>query len=246
MGDADRGGGAVSAVLRQLDDAARAGDPAAVLQMVERQGHEFDEAALVAALRAPEAGRAERLAGNSTYQSLLSMVVAGAERLSAAQAVEVAASLGRLHMEDQMVLDSLGRNLVSRLHELSGSQLADLVEAYAASDASPGKVLADAVHQRLAGGNSGDAGGGGGGGSQQQEVDTGRVAIGRATADGVQLGTAEAGREQSGIEGRGGLQGEDAARVRRGLERLGYGAPDAAGTLPRQGQSDRSQGLDYS
>eukprot|EP00198_Chlamydomonas_reinhardtii_P004179 XP_001693515.1 predicted protein [Chlamydomonas reinhardtii] len=192
-----------AAILRELEDAERGGDPASVLQVVERLGHEFDEAALVAALRAvshtaagtgklqpwsrtcsatpalhvrcgcrhltlitttihspdnrlcraggseqPDVGGAGRLAANSTYQSLLSMVVAGSERLSPAQAVEVAASLGRLHLEDQMVLDCLGRNLVSRLHELSGSQLADLVEAYADSNASPGKVLADAVFNR--------------------------------------------------------------------------------------------------
>ncbi|KAG2438985.1 hypothetical protein HYH02_010777 [Chlamydomonas schloesseri] len=172
------------------------------------------------------------------------MVVAGSERLSAAQAVEVAASLGRLHLEDQMVLDSLGRNLVSRLHELSGSQLADLVEAYAHSNATPGKVLADAVHQRLQGGGSSGAGDGS---QQRMEVDESRVAVGRATADGVQLGTPERGGEA--VEGRGEVQGEDAARVRRGLARLGYGAPadaaDNSGTKQRQGQSDRSQGLDY-
>ncbi|KAG2500676.1 hypothetical protein HYH03_001442 [Edaphochlamys debaryana] len=226
-----------------LQAAARSGDPGEVLRVVEAHGTHFDEEALVGALASlAEAARGQRvapekLAAHGTFQSLLSMVVLGAERLSPAQAARVAQAMGGLRVEDQGVLDAIGRNLVSDLHRLTGPQLAELLEGYHAPGTTPGRVMADAVAQRLRGPQG--RGSGGGGGSSE-------VPSGRATADGVPLGTGGGG---SGADAESNvaaapLEGEERERVQRALERLGYGDPGHAPPGP-QGQSDRSHGTDY-
>ncbi|PNH12890.1 hypothetical protein TSOC_000168 [Tetrabaena socialis] len=235
-------------VRRELRAAARRGSAEEVLRVVERAGDCFDEAALVAALEAvgdvlgpPEGEGAQRgdakegarqqVAQHRTFQTLLSMVVAGAERLSPEQATAVARSLGRLRVDDQGVLDAIGRNVISELHRLSGRQLAELLEGYHATGASPGRVLADAVHERLAGalprGGAGPAPTASGGAAGADAL--GSTAGGGGGDDATPappLGEAEA------------------ERVRAALERLGYGS--AGHALPgRQGQSDGSHGTDY-
>ncbi|GLC35528.1 hypothetical protein PLESTB_000197800 [Pleodorina starrii] len=258
---AGRSEGGRSALLEQLARAAQEqSGPEGVLRVVECSGEDFDEVALVAALRAvadacggdggggggggggdrgaeeEEADVRRRVARHNTFQSLLSMVVTGAERLSPAQAAEVARSLGRLRVEDEGVLDAIGRNIVSELHRLDGGQIADLLEAYKATGASPGRVLADAVQERLRGGS-----GGGGDGAPE-------VPPGRATADGVPLGSPEGGGgcDRGGGSAPAALDGVESERVRQALEELGYGSDSgSAAAPPRQGQSDRSHGADY-
>ncbi|GIL79170.1 hypothetical protein Vretifemale_8543, partial [Volvox reticuliferus] len=178
------------------------------------------------------------VARHDTFQSLLSMVVAGAERLSPAQAAAVARSLSRLRVEDEGVLDAISRNIVSEVHRLNGEQLVDLLEAYRAAGASPGTVLADAVKERLQG-RDGEA----------TTAISAAVPSGRATADGVRLG--QPGPEDKGDQGTAlpPLEGAEAVRVRQLLNELGYNNSSSTDpgrvSPPRQGQSDRSHRADY-
>lgn len=120
------------------------------------------------------------------------------------------------------------------------------VEGFAASGATPGKVLADAVLQRI-----GETGSSTSTSSQGAQGAVGGVSDQRATADGTPLaaqqagGTAgTAGREAGGGGGRG-VKPEAADRVRRALSEMGYVSRGKGAGVPRQGQSNRAQGLDY-
>ncbi|GIL61297.1 hypothetical protein Vafri_15646 [Volvox africanus] len=165
------------------------------------------------------------------------MVVAGAERLSPAQATAVARSLSRLRVEDEGVLDAISRNIVSEVHRMNSDQLVDLLEAYRAAGASPGTVMADAVKRRLHGH-----------GGEDTTATAAAVPSGRATADGVRLGRTDSddGGDRGGALPQ--LEGAESDRVRQLLKELGYDSSSMdLGRVPppRQVQSDRSLGTDY-
>ncbi len=129
-------------------------------------------------------------------------------------------------------------------HPCSLSVLLVQVEGFAASGTTPGKVLADAVLQRIGETTSSSTSSSS---SQGAQGDMGGVSGQRATADGIPLAAQQAGgagRAAGGGGGRG-VEPEAAERVRRALSEMGYVSRGKGADVPRQGQSDRAQGLDY-
>lgn len=134
-------------------------DLTGILEVIERSAERFDEKTLVAALRqlagacehlGPGDSRRQYLHRTRPFQTLISMLVVGSERLDADSVASTIAALGRLGYRDELALDQLARAVAGSVATLDAKPLAELAEGLAALQHSPSIVLLHAVRKRLA------------------------------------------------------------------------------------------------
>lgn len=159
--DASKGKDGSSEALQQVNSAK---DVQSLCSAIDAHGESFDDETLVAALlkvsdlaAADKSGKALE---QKSVQTLLSMLMLGAERLPPKSLAQVAKAVGTLGVKDELVLDELGRAMMGVIPELGAKELAQLAEGLAATGHSPSIVLLDAIKERsqeLAKDGGGDA-----------------------------------------------------------------------------------------
>lgn len=161
----------------RLEEAAKAGSAEAVLALIDQEGEHFTEQNVATALaavaeacsataqakgkggkrrgRPPSRARSAPLSPqdivrSSAFQALVDMVLAGMMRLEPRLLAEAVRSCGQLGASEEMLLDEIGRHVMGRVHHLTATDIAGLVEGFAALDHSPSLVLFDSLAARAA------------------------------------------------------------------------------------------------
>jgi hypothetical protein len=160
-GDGDKKSqGGAGDVRQKLEEAGGKGDLSRVFDIVEQQGENFEDAdvefALAQVVRAAEAqgwdeqAVVDNVHNSPTFQLLVDMVAAGAERQPVQSLTLVVQTFGRLRYESQIVLDLMASKLITELDAMGPEQLVQLAEGLGKLDHSPGVQLLDSVCDRMA------------------------------------------------------------------------------------------------
>lgn len=156
---ADKTASSSGDVRQRLEEAGSSGDLSRVFDIVEQQGEGFEDAdvefALAQVARAAESqgggeqAMVDNVHSSPTFQLLVDMVAAGAERQPVASLTRVVQTFGRLQYESQIVLDLIASKMITELGAMGPEQLVQLAEGLGKLDHSPGVQLLDSVCDRM-------------------------------------------------------------------------------------------------